>query len=118
MGYRGHGIKEKPQVHLAGKIPKRATRALRKWMKRRAAVEPIIGRLKSDYRLNRNHLKGKAGDRTNVVLAAAAYNMAKLLAWFYWPNVFSALFSYFKFAMRSPSENTRCLMGCSLGATI
>jgi len=39
--------------------------------------------LKYDYRLNRNYLKGKAGDHANVVLAAAAYNMAKLLAWFY-----------------------------------
>jgi len=52
-------------------------------MKRRAAVEPIIGYLKSDYRLNRNYLKGKAGDHANVILAAAAYNMAKLQAWFY-----------------------------------
>jgi len=47
--------------------------------------EPIIGHLKSDYRLNRNCLKGKAGEHANVVLAAAAYNMAKLLAWFYCP---------------------------------
>jgi IS5 family transposase len=61
-------------------------------MKRRAAVEPIIGHLKSDYRLNRNHLKGKAGDQANVVLAAAAYNIAKLLAWFYWPRYFKAIF--------------------------
>ncbi len=80
MGYRGYGITEKTHVHLVGKIPKRATKALRKWMKRRAAVEPIIGHLKSDYRLNRNQLKGKMGDRANVVLTAAAYNMAKLLA--------------------------------------
>ncbi len=94
-----------------GKIHKRATIALRKWMKRGAAVEPIIGHLKSDHRLNRNHLKGKAGDRANVVLAAAAYNMAKLLDWFYWPNYFSALFSHFKFVMRSSSENIRCVMG-------
>ena len=83
MGYRGHGLKGKTKIHLVGKIPKRATKSLRKWMKRRAAVEPIIGHLKSDYRLNRNHLKGQAGDRVNVILAAAAYNMAKLLAWFY-----------------------------------
>lgn len=85
MGYRGHKLKGDTKIHLVGKIPKRATKSLRKWMKRRAAVEPIIGHLKSDYRLNRNHLKGKAGDHANVVLAAAAYNMAKLLAWFYCP---------------------------------
>jgi IS5 family transposase len=83
MGYRGHGLKGDTKIHLVGKIPKRATKSLRKWMKRRAAVEPIIGHLKSDYRLNRNHLKGQAGDRANAVLAAAAYNMSKLLAWFY-----------------------------------
>jgi len=90
MGYRGHGIKENTQIHLVGKIPKRATKSLRKWMKRRAAIKSIIGHVKSDHRLNRNHLKGKAGDRANAVLAAAAYNMAKLLAWFYWPRFYEA----------------------------
>jgi len=85
MGYRQHGLKDETKIHLVGKIPKRATRSLRKWMKRRAAVEPIIGHLNSDYRLIRNYLKGKAGDHANVVLAAAAYNIAKLLAWFYCP---------------------------------
>jgi len=54
-------------------------------------VQPIIGHLKSDYRLNRNYLKGKAGDHANVVLAAAAYNIAKLLAWFYCPWDFKGL---------------------------
>ncbi len=83
MGYQGHGLKSDTKIHLFGKTPKRATKSLRKWVKWRAAVEPIIGHLKSDYRLNRNHLKDQAGDRANVVLAAAAYNMSKLMAWFY-----------------------------------
>ncbi len=83
MGYQGHGLKSDTKIHLVGKTPKRATKSLRKWMKRRAAVEPIIGHLKSEYRLNRNHLKDQTGDRANVVLAVAAYNMSKLLAWFY-----------------------------------
>ncbi|MBL4761377.1 MAG: hypothetical protein JKY93_01600 [Gammaproteobacteria bacterium] len=61
-------------------------------MKPRVAVEPIIGHLKSDYRLNGHHLKGKAGDRTNVVLAAAAYSMAKLLVWF--SRIISLAWSY------------------------
>jgi len=100
-----------------GKIPKRATKALRKWMKRRAAVEPIIGHLKSDYRLNRNHLKGKTGDHANVVLAAAAYNMAKLLAWFYWLHILSRCLVILSFIMSSSTENVGCLMGCSSGAT-
>ena len=52
-------------------------------MKRRAAIEPTIGHLKSDHRLIRNYLKGVEGNQANVVLAAAGYNLAKLLAWFY-----------------------------------
>ena len=83
QGYRGHGIKEKTKVHIVGRIPKRAKASVRRWMKRRAAIEPSIGHLKSDHRLSRNYLKGEAGDRANVVLAASAYNLAKLLKWFY-----------------------------------
>ncbi len=82
LGYRGHGIEDGTQVRLVGKIPKKATRATRKWMKRRAAIEPTIGHLKSDHRLSRNYLRGRHGDRANVVLAAAGYNFAKLLAGF------------------------------------
>ena len=48
----------------------------------RAAVEPVIGHLKDDHRLRRNHLKGRDGDRINVVLAAAGYNFSLLLRWF------------------------------------
>jgi len=83
-GYKGHDIQGNTQVHLVGKIPKKATRALRKWMKRRAAVEPIIGHIKSGHRMNRNYLKGDAGNRNNAILAAAAFNFVKLLKWFYW----------------------------------
>ena len=50
-------------------------------MKRRAAVEPVIGHLKTEHRMGRNYLKGRAGDRANPVLAAAGYNFALLLRW-------------------------------------
>jgi hypothetical protein len=50
-------------------------------MKRRAAVEPVIGHLKAEHRLGRNYLKGPEGDRTNSVLAAAGYNFGLLLRW-------------------------------------
>ncbi len=83
QGYRGHKVVGKTKVHIVGRIPKRAKRSVRGWMKRRASIEPSIGHLKSDYRLSRNFLKGEAGDRANVVLAASAYNLAKLLKWFY-----------------------------------
>jgi hypothetical protein len=42
-------------------------------MKRRAAVEPVIGHVKADHRMNRNDLKGQDGDRINAVLAAAGF---------------------------------------------
>jgi hypothetical protein len=42
-------------------------------MKRRAAVEPVIGHL-AEHRMGRNHLKGRHGDRNNAVLAAAGFN--------------------------------------------
>jgi IS5 family transposase len=48
-------------------------------MKRRAAVEPSIGHLKNEHRLERNRLKGIAGDAINAVLSAAAMNFQKLL---------------------------------------
>lgn len=83
-GYKGHkqNGKGKPRIHLDGPIPKRATRTEKAWRKRRAAIEPTIGHLKTDNRMARNYLKGKLGNEINPVLAAAAYNFRKLLAWF------------------------------------
>jgi IS5 family transposase len=48
-------------------------------MKRRAAVEPLIGHLKNEHRLERIRLKGVAGDAMNAILSAAAMNFQKLL---------------------------------------
>ena len=50
-------------------------------MRRRSAVAPVIGHLKSDHRMNRCHLAGADGDAANAVLAAAGYNNRRLLAW-------------------------------------
>jgi IS5 family transposase len=43
----------------------------------KAAIEPIIGHLKSDFRLSRNLLKGQVGDEINVLMAACAWNLRK-----------------------------------------
>jgi IS5 family transposase len=48
-------------------------------MKRRAAVEPGIGHLKQEHRLDRNRLKGVLGDQMNAILSAAGMNFRKLL---------------------------------------
>ena len=50
-------------------------------MRRRAAVEPVIGHVKAEHRMDRNYLKGRDGDRINAVLAAAGYNFGLLLRW-------------------------------------
>jgi len=80
-GYRGAKIEgsDNYHIHLAGRKRKGLTRTERRWLKRRSAIEPIIGHLKGDHRLSRNHLLGKAGDDTNAILAACGFNIKKLL---------------------------------------
>ena len=79
-GYRGHNHQEKFRVWITGQ-GRRVTRPIRREMKRRAAVEPVIGHVKAEHRMGRNYLKGRDGDRANAVLAAAGYNFALLLRW-------------------------------------
>jgi IS5 family transposase len=69
------------KVWITGQI-RRVTKAIRREMRRRAAIEPVIGHLKGDHRMGRNYLKGRDGDRINAVLAAAGYNFSLLLRWF------------------------------------
>jgi IS5 family transposase len=57
------------------------TKTIRREMKRRAAVEPVIGHVKSEHRMDRNYLKGRDGDCANAILAAAGYNFSLLLRW-------------------------------------
>ena len=79
MGYRGHDYDGAVAVHVDKRRRGRTPRALWRWMKRRAAAEPSIGHLKNEHRLERNRLKGVAGNAINAVLAAAAMNFHKLL---------------------------------------
>ena len=51
-------------------------------MRRRSAVEPIIGHIKAEHRMGRNYLAGEHGDAVNAILAAAGYNFSLLLRWF------------------------------------
>ena len=50
-------------------------------MRRRSAVEPVIGHLKAEHRMGRNYLCFRRGDATNAVLAAAGYNFRRLIHW-------------------------------------
>ena len=71
---------DNPAVHIVhrGKS-KRITDDERQLLKRRQAIEPIIGHLKADHRMDRCHLMGESGDRLHAVLCAAGYNIKWLL---------------------------------------
>ena len=56
--------------------------AIKKEIKRRTAIEPVIEHMKNDGHLGRNYLKGKIGDMTNARLLAVGYNFRLLLKWF------------------------------------
>ena len=79
-GYRGHTYANKFRVWISGQV-RNVTATIRREMKRRAAVEPVIGHMKAEHRMDRNYLKGYDGDRINAVLAAAGYNFRLLLRW-------------------------------------
>jgi IS5 family transposase len=46
---------------ISGQV-RRGTKSIRREMRRRAAIEPVIGHLKEDHLMDRNHLKGREGD--------------------------------------------------------
>jgi transposase, IS5 family len=81
-GYRGHNAPPdcKFKVFTAGQ-KRRVTPQIKREFKRRAAIEPMIGHLKAEHRMGRNHLAHRAGDATNAVLAAVGYNFHLLIRW-------------------------------------
>jgi IS5 family transposase len=81
-GYRGHNASPEYQfkVYTAGQ-KRRITPQIKRDMRRRAAVEPVIGHLKEDHRMGRNYLAHSSGDAINAVLAAVGYNFRLLLRW-------------------------------------
>ena len=80
-GYRGKKTCGETDIILPAPPLKKDNRyqrnKKRKRCRRRATIEPIIGHLKTDFRLTRNFLKGTAGDSINLLMAACAWNMAK-----------------------------------------
>ncbi len=70
-----------PGIHLKRDTQKEKEKK-REQFRRRAAIEPVIGHLKNDYRMARNYLKGFTGDQINLLMAACAWNLKK------WMNAF------------------------------
>jgi IS5 family transposase len=89
-GYRGTKevtiVNNTIEISIPGTVLKKDTKkqkeVKREKFRRRAAIEPIIGHMKSDYRMARNYLKGFAGDEINLLLAASAFNLKK------WMNIY------------------------------
>ena len=81
-GYRGHNAPpgHKFRVYISGQR-RRVTETIIRELRRRSAVEPIIGHAKAEHRMGRNYLAGTHGDAANAVLAAAGYNFRRLLEW-------------------------------------
>jgi IS5 family transposase len=79
LGYRGVDA-DNPGVEILHRGRwKSMTREQRRWVRRRQAIEPIIGHLKADHRMDRCWLRGATGDALHAVLCAAGYNLRWLL---------------------------------------
>jgi hypothetical protein len=81
-GYRGHNAPpdHRFKVYISGQR-RRVTETIKRELRRRSAVEPVIGHAKAEHRMGRNYLAGTEGDAANAVLAAAGYNFRRLLEW-------------------------------------
>jgi IS5 family transposase len=79
-GYRGHDAAYPQRVFISGQ--KRGVfGAIKRELRRRSAIEAVIGHMKADGHLDRCYLKGAAGDAANAVLTAVGYNLRLVLAW-------------------------------------
>ncbi len=76
-GYRGHGV-ENVKVFISG-ARRGVTRTIAKLLRRRSAIEPMIGHMKNDSRLTRSPLKGTAGDALFAVLCGCDHNIRMIL---------------------------------------
>jgi IS5 family transposase len=81
-GYRGHNAPPdyKFRVFTSGQ-KRRVTPKIKRELRRRSAIEPVIGHLKSEHRMGRNYLGHREGDAINAVLAAVGYNFRRLIRW-------------------------------------
>ncbi len=83
LGFRGHDYTGEAKVHIVNfRSLAKKTRSVKRWLKRRSAIEPVIGHVKSDNGMARNRLKGTEGDKINALLSGCGFNMRKLLAVF------------------------------------
>jgi transposase, IS5 family len=79
LGYRGHELKREGMQVYHSRLKRSMSRKLKADIRRRSAIEPMIGHMKNDGKLRRNWLKGTQGDALNVVLCACGHNLRLIL---------------------------------------
>ncbi len=104
-GYKGQKSIGDTQILIPSNASKNKTdyqkRKLSRAHRKRAGIEPVIGRLKTDHRLKRSFYKGIVGDNINVVLAAAAFNFKRMLNKYkaslglFWQKIFRFFKNFF-----------------------
>jgi IS5 family transposase len=82
-GYQGHGVSGATAVFVAGRR-RGITPTIRRELRRRSAIEAMIGHMKLDGKLARNHLKGALGDAIHALLCAAGHNLRLVLRHLAW----------------------------------
>src|SRR5271169_3208615 len=81
-GYRGHNAPPDYKFKIyTSKQKRRVTPQIKREMRRRSAIEPVIGHTKNEHRMDCNYLAGRNGDANNAILAAAGYNFRRLIRW-------------------------------------
>jgi IS5 family transposase len=79
-GYRGHDTVNPRRIFISGQ--KRGVfGVIKRELRRRSAIEPVIGHLKAEGHLGRCYLKDRAGDAANAILSAVGHNFRRILAW-------------------------------------
>jgi IS5 family transposase len=77
-GYRGHDAQNPRRVFISGQ-KRGVLGVIKRELRRRSAIEPVIGHLKAEGHLGRCYLKGRAGDAANVILSAVGHNCRRWL---------------------------------------
>jgi len=95
LGFRGHN-EIKTEVNVVGKKLKHLSQGIRKWFKRRSAIEPVIGHMKNDGRDARNHLLGVEGDCMNATMMSCGFNLRQCLRALalFWQKYFGEIFRF------------------------
>jgi IS5 family transposase len=78
-GYRGHDMENPRRVFISGQ--KRGVfGCIKRGLRRRSAIEAVIGHMKAEGHLGRCYLKGRDGDAANAIVSAVGYNLRLVLA--------------------------------------